>query len=253
MKLEIGDVTLHETGDGSNLFGLSGGIERRVDESAPIGAADIVTYFRGNKATEFSFRIDRPFSSAEEALVEWFRLEATLPGDSPLVLTTSTHVITIAGNLLQVGQPRLVGLRVWWEFRFRGGLPVVTDLEGGGDVSQTDRTYQGLSLSSAGTTQLSLSSLHRETTVKIAAGAGSGSYTQKIVLPATAARKKGDQAHIRAELPASANPTLQFRNASDSGTLLETLTGLGGGAVTYLLEFVFDGSAWLKLSARSEP
>lgn len=89
------------------------------------------------------------------------------------------------------------------------------------------------------------SMLHR----KIIATAGSGAYSAEYALP-TASMTTGAFVEVNVELAASANPTVEIRNATTGGTLLATVTNPAPAAAAYWYgRFRFDGTAWHKLFA----
>ena len=79
---------------------------------------------------------------------------------------------------------------------------------------------------------------------KIVAGAGAGAYTAVYALP-VASQRTGALAEVNVELAASANPTVELRNATGGGTLLASITNPAPGAAAYWYgRFRFDGTAW---------
>ena len=254
MRVDYGSTTLfdHADADGSALFGMAGSIGRAVDISSPILADEITTYFRNTKRTELRFSVSRPAADQDTAVSDWFTHDAELAGDQDLVITSGSVVVTIAGNLMQLGLPQRVGKRVVFDYQFTGGRPTVTS--GGETVSASPFTAQTIAPSATGSTSVSLAATQRWSSLLVQPTAGTGSYTHKIVLPTTN-RLNGDVVNARLEMPASTNPSIEFRNASTSGTLLgpsgAAIAGLAGAAV-YELQFVFSGSAWRLQAYRNE-
>jgi hypothetical protein len=120
-------------------------------------------------------------------------------------------------------------------------------------VTETNRL--AASVSSAGTTTLALKSWCPVHVGSVAASAGAGSYTRKIVVPLTTtdldggtslAPLEGDIIELALTFAASANPTLQIRNENDSGTLLATIAGTGS-AFTRTVKLYYNGAAWAVL------
>lgn len=128
MKIEIGEFTLIELGDGAALEISTGTITRLVDETAPLDAAEITTWFRGGRRSEIRFTISRPAASPDAALGRWFAHEAEVPVAGPLRLTSSdgSVVIEVPGHLRELGLPRRHGTRLWHEYLFVGGRPRVS-------------------------------------------------------------------------------------------------------------------------------
>lgn len=252
MIVEIGDHLLHDSslGDGSAFHSHSVSITRSLTESSPIGAAEIVTFGRVTKRTEHRFSIvRRAEENAEEAIAEWYAHDANIPFDSPLRITTSTRIITVNGNFVALGLAKRIGVALWFDYSYLGGIPTITDAEGA-DVSQTDRTYEAIAVAGAGNDVISLTRLQRASRVVITVAAGGGAYAHPIVLP-TADRRTGDELQIKVVMPASDHPTLTFRPGTAVAPALETLTGVDDVAVTYQLLFIHTGTAWIHFDTRA--
>lgn len=100
----------------------------------------------------------------------------------------------------------------------------------------------------AGTTEIVVASGHRKHVRKIAPTAGAGgAFTRKIVLPASedgdVAVIDGDELIVRCEMPASENPTLEFRNDTDAGTVLLSLPS-SATARKWRADFMRYNGAW---------
>jgi hypothetical protein len=109
-------------------------------------------------------------------------------------------------------------------------------------------SYESQSVSAAGNYPLAPTKpVH---TARLSAAAGSGAYTAKFILPIEIANE-GDRLTIRLAVPASVNPTVEFRNATSGGTLLDTKNG-ELTAKNWLIDFVFDGSGWVKQGHASD-
>lgn len=83
--------------------------------------------------------------------------------------------------------------------------------------------------------------------VSIIAEIGTGAYTYKLVLLATNS-EPGDEADIYIELPQSANPTVEVRNGTTSGTLLHSVSGDSSNPTYQNVRFRFNGTAWRKFT-----
>lgn len=101
---------------------------------------------------------------------------------------------------------------------------------------------QAISPSAAGSTSITLPALARRKVLTISPAAGSGAYTHVVYFP-VASRLAGDEVLVRVRMPASANPTIELRDATSGGTLLQTITGTGTAFDTSWT-VVFGGSAW---------
>lgn len=79
--------------------------------------------------------------------------------------------------------------------------------------------------------------------VAVTAVSGSGSTTRIMILATSGTPTAGARILHRVNLPATAEITLEWRNATSGGTLLTSLLtdGSGDDAVA---EFYYDGSAW---------
>lgn len=106
------------------------------------------------------------------------------------------------------------------------------------------RRQSGYSFSSAGNTDLSKAAATEiQSTYTLAVGAGSGSYTRTLTLTTTNCAN-GDTAFVTLSMPASANPTIEVRDATSGGTLLCSFPG-SGDATVLTLQFTFNGTAWI--------
>ena len=110
-------------------------------------------------------------------------------------------------------------------------------------------TYEAIAtFSAAGDDSITMPSASVSHSVIADAGAGAGGYTRTQTVP-IANRSAGDIVHYRCTLAASANPTVEIRNATSGGTLLTTFTGDAGGASVAVASYVYTGSAWVELDA----
>jgi hypothetical protein len=81
--------------------------------------------------------------------------------------------------------------------------------------------------------------LHREVTTV----SGSGGETRVFVLATSNTPRAGNTIRHRVHMPATADITLEWRNATAGGTLITSLITDGSGDDA-LLDFYYDGSAW---------
>lgn len=119
-------------------------------------------------------------------------------------------------------------------------------LESASQVQAVALGYQAASASAAGNTDIETVADKRHHSAVLTADAGAGTYTHTLAL-LTADRQAGDVARLRLVMPASANPTIEVRDATSGGTLLATIVGAATGAgagVDYIVVCVFDGTAW---------
>lgn len=104
-----------------------------------------------------------------------------------------------------------------------------------------------LAVSAAAAAQLFADTQFGTLHTNILAAAGAGVFTAAYGLP-TAAMKTGAQLILNVELPASANPTVEIRNATSAGTLLATITSPEPTLTTFWFGlFRFNGTAWKKI------
>jgi hypothetical protein len=136
----------------------------------------------------------------------------------------------------------------------RLGARVYQNVNRGGEtvpVSPAAYTDIGTVTNSTTPTFTNISAAGNVAIIKITAGAGSGSYTYKIVLITTGVQA-GAMAEVEVNLAASANPTVEIRNATTSGTTVDTVTGDSSNATTYHFEGRFNGTAWEKWEGEYE-
>jgi hypothetical protein len=100
-------------------------------------------------------------------------------------------------------------------------------------------------------TYSSISAANGNASFELTANAGTGTYTYKVVL-ITTGMTSGAIAEGKIITAASANPTVEIRNASTSGTLLDTIPGDSSNANTYHFEARFNGTAWEKWEGEYE-
>jgi hypothetical protein len=101
-----------------------------------------------------------------------------------------------------------------------------------------------LSVSTAGTSNISLTGATRMWTSDVTVGAGSGSYTRNLDLT-NAQNKQGNMVAIVLHMPASTNPIIVIRD-DDSSSVLYTETSTGSAYVR-LLWFYWTGSTWASM------
>lgn len=122
-----------------------------------------------------------------------------------------------------------------------------------GTLHGVDATFgyvQTLAPSATGTTTIDAVSsyeLRPTTTLFVSPAAGGGAYSHKVVLPVTN-RAPGDIIDVLYTQPNSTNPTVVFRNADASGTVLLTVSGAVNKVAT--ASFRFNGTAWKLVDAR---
>ena len=128
-----------------------------------------------------------------------------------------------------------------------------------GNHAPTETAIEAIAFSTAGTTTLALQSQCADHVALVAVSAGAGAYTRKLVIPrlataldaTTLVPLTGDTVAIRVALPASANPAIEIRENTESGTTLITLAGTGSTFVR-TLHFIFTGGAWVLLDAGAD-
>ncbi len=117
-------------------------------------------------------------------------------------------------------------------------------------VDATFGYVQSLAPAATATTTLDAVSayeLRPTTTLFVAPTAGGGAFSHIVVLP-VANRAPGDIIDVLYTQPASTNPTVVFRNASASGTVLLTVSGAVSKVAN--ASFRFNGTAWKLINAR---
>lgn len=131
--------------------------------------------------------------------------------------------------------------------RVNQNLADVGDVEDSRESLKVDFSVDTASVSSSGTTYLTLQTGEHSKTYTITAGTGSGAYTAIFPL-LTSNANAGDTLTVNVDMAASTNPTVEFRNAAFNGTLLLTVTGDGSGVGFHAL-FTFNGTGWTKTSS----
>lgn len=124
-----------------------------------------------------------------------------------------------------------------WRNTGSSAAAITTPFQSGTDGSGTHVT-------AAGNTNYALAATDILKTVNLVVDGGGGVYTATQTLQTTNGTA-GDHFRFILALPASANPTIEFRNATSGGTLLATVTGDGAGAQYATFDFVYTGSAWI--------
>lgn len=116
--------------------------------------------------------------------------------------------------------------------------------DSGASGSTESAGYSSGSISATGTTTLTLGANDLIKTTKLTVTAPAGAYTHIVVLSTTNANA-GDRYEVIALVPASAVPTIEVRNATSGGTLLQSLNNIDAAeALQWSGVFVYDGSAW---------
>jgi hypothetical protein len=115
---------------------------------------------------------------------------------------------------------------------------------GGETVPTTPSSYSAVTPSATGSVSISAAGL-TQATVSVISSAGSGTYTYKVVLLTTGVTA-GALADVYIQVPASANPTIEVRNATTAGTTLHSVTGDSSNITYQRIGFRFNGTAWVK-------
>jgi len=133
---------------------------------------------------------------------------------------------------------------------YSGGVWVNTAATGSTETNayQSGTDGAGALITSTATTTITLATTDLTKTVNLVATSGAGVFTHTVVLATTSAAA-GDRATIMLALPASANPTVQFRTTTSGGTMLATVTGDPTAAQYWTGNFVFNGTAWLLIQS----
>jgi Major tropism determinant N-terminal domain len=132
------------------------------------------------------------------------------------------------------------------------GVTVGGILIGPGAVGTTETfAYQngtdgsGTHITGAGNTNVALGANDLEKIANIIADGGGGIYIATITLQTTNGNA-GEKIRLMITLPASANPTIEVRNATSGGTLLKSLNNVDAVDTLYWSgEFRYTGSAWV--------
>lgn len=103
-----------------------------------------------------------------------------------------------------------------------------------------------LAVSTTGTSDLAPAEPFMQWFQKVVAAAGAGAYTRKLTLD-TAEAMDGAIFRVYIELAASGNPTIEIRNESAAGTLLQTISGDTDNAGYFLFVAEFNGTTWQKI------
>jgi hypothetical protein len=114
---------------------------------------------------------------------------------------------------------------------------------GGESVPSTPEAYGTYTVSATGSTDISAAG--GLAVVDVTAQAGSGVYTYKFVLLTTGITAPA-KVEINIHLAASANPTIDIRNATSGGTSLDAVSGDSSNATNYHFEARFNGTAWVQ-------
>lgn len=117
-----------------------------------------------------------------------------------------------------------------------------------GVSSLSDTSYEAVSFSSAGNTDITPAVNSASHGVVATVTAGGGAFTRTVSL-LTANSSAGDVCAIRFDMPASTNPLVEVRDATSGGTLLTTITGEAGGIPLHAT-YLFNGTAWVELGAQ---
>lgn len=128
MRVLVGSFVLFDSSlDGWHLSDLSGDIARVIQQSAPIRAAEIETFFRGVKRTDLSFTVSRPHTDEATTLEELFWHESQIPESGVIQIegrrtAGGTRSVYLRGKL-QAVSVRHSGLRSFISYRLFCGTP----------------------------------------------------------------------------------------------------------------------------------
>lgn len=106
-------------------------------------------------------------------------------------------------------------------------------------------------VATTGTSTSAKAPLVRAYTITLAAAAGTGAFTRKLVLP-VAGEREGALTLVRVEIAASANPAVEVRNATASGTVLWSQSGDAAQARNYLVILRYTAGAWVRFFQAEE-
>lgn len=124
---------------------------------------------------------------------------------------------------------------------------LVTISIGGGGQSGGAGQSDDITVSTAGTTDLAPDIDFIQWFQLVTVATGAGAYTRILTLnPGHAS--EGSFFHVELDIAASANPTIEIRNETAGGALLQTITGSADAAGYFVFVARFDGNAWQKLS-----
>ena len=250
MNIRYGDFTLADVADLSAVpkqLGINGK-QTAIVESTPINAATMLFYAHGGRMVDVAVMVDHGFSSYEETAGFAFTRWNELPDQADLFFTAGTRSLVMRDAVLlgpEVVPGSIAEAACLIRWQWKGSKLVDADPD---EAMTGTIKYEALAPSAAATKTATFYSSTREWRGRVTVGAGSGLYTYKIVLPTTG-RSAGDQALLRVAMPASANPTIEIRNATAGGTTLATVAAVDDGAGgyparTWSLQLLFNGTAW---------
>lgn len=233
----------------------------RIADIVPLARSNTVAVFdRGNARKRVAFSIDRTFTDLLTARQAQFAIFDVITGATDLTMVFSDGVTTVtillAGAVWTPLEPTYHGVSTLTKFVCEGAAFSIAatgnpfSFLAGGGLSQ----YQGAALNANGTTTVApddtaghISYLTEQITV----GAGSGAFTNKIVL-GLLGRTNGDRLLLQVAMASSANPTVEIRNATTGGTLLDTVAKDTAVARIYDYCFVYNGTAWVLYGVTEE-
>lgn len=239
---------------GALMLDMSHGQQRTIDASSPI-LADVIAFIDlVTQNGEARFIVEETHSSLALALDKFFRHPQQVLGVDDLIVewTDESSVLhrwtaadaawraASAGSLPMGIASRIeyvVSVAAWtYENSEGGSLPTIP--------TQTAADTQTLSLSTAGTSTITLGAYVRERYLRLTIGTGTGIYTRNVVLD-VADREDGNVVDVMVAMPASTNPTVKFYDASTGGTLLLTMP-TDTVAATFHLKFIYSSTsgAW---------
>lgn len=183
----------------------------------PVGLAGILTL---NTATALGLVGD------DASVAVTFEIQQTLAG---LITTLYQNAATIVNDLID---PQSTGATELPSFYTQAQVDAII-------AALHDR--DAVSVSTAGTTEVTIDQYCKYFTYRVTAGAGAGTYTRNIDLPDTN-RVNGDKVQVILIMAASVNPTIVIRDNAGPTTLYSE-TGTGS-TYTRPLWFTFNGTAW---------
>ncbi len=200
---------------------------------SPDADSDVLAY-----TEDFTSESDRVWTAlldASDTRLATFMTDKTATAVNAELVAVIDGIRRVTPNLTVTVQPPIV---------------VGPETSEGGPHYNGGADYDSDDLSSTGTTTPAIGASNRVFDLLLQLGAGAGAYTRKVVLGTTSPQER-DKVHIRAELPAHANPTLEIRNGTAGGTLLLTQPGEADGAVILFATFIFRSGAWTPLCVQT--
>lgn len=234
------------------------------DNAAQLETA-LATAFGSGKITVSQYSAD----SYDFTFIGTFGLQAitiTLSGAALLVLPTFSGELDLSGvgvdllfngsgnsiitSLEIEGTPSSGNTRKLFQADVQLRRPVVTPSSSATTGTQSVEDYSGSETDGAiaGTTSVTLAPAKRflQWFKLYTVAAGSGTYTANIGLDGSKA-VRGAIYRVELDIAATGNPTVNIRDGSSSGTIIDTIPGDSNGASYYVGEYRWTGTAWKKL------